>query len=224
MYYKVKKTIWKNRKINNFLKNSQKVVTNRGYLLTKLNSEKLIPIKNEIKEIKYHFENNKVSHQKYNIREFFLSEEANQYLEKLLLPYILHHEESFNYMRNLALDSNQLKLKKAWVNFQKKYEYNPLHTHKGILSFVIWIQIPYRITDEISYFNEEDYEYKKVNGMFTFYHTDSLGKIIPDNIPVDSTFNNKLLMFPSIMSHSVQPFYSSDEYRISISGNFVVDT
>lgn len=223
MVRKFKKTIWKNRKVNDFLKNSQKVITNRGYLLTKLNHEKLIPIISEIKEIQYHFETNELQ-KKYNIREFFLSEETNQYLEKLILPYILHHEESFNYMKNLALDANQLSLKKAWVNFQQKYEYNPLHTHKGILSFVIWIQIPYQIADEISYFHKEDYTYKKVNGMFTFYHTDSLGKIIPDNIPVDCTFNNKLLLFPSTMSHSVQPFYSSDDYRISVSGNFILVT
>ena len=28
-------------------------------------------------------------------------------------------------------------------------------------------------------------------------------------------------MFPSLLSHNVNPFYTSDEYRISIAGNLV---
>ena len=223
---KYKKSIWTNKKVNRIFKNSQKVVTTPfnsvGYLLTKLSDAKLTFIKNELDRIKFSFENSNSIKENINIREFFLSYESTTYLEKLIFPYILHYEESFNYIKNLSIDLTKLKLERPWVNFQRKHEYNPIHNHKGVLSFVIWIQIPYQINHEIDYFSKIDYDYKKVNGMFTFYHTDSLGKIIPQNLPVDRSFENKLLMFPSVMSHSVQPFYSSDEYRISISGNFVV--
>ena len=29
-----------------------------------------------------------------------------------------------------------------WVNYQKETEFNPLHTHHGVLSFVAWMKIP----------------------------------------------------------------------------------
>ena len=36
---------------------------------------------------------------------------------------------------------------------------------------------------------------------------------------VDKSFEGKILMFPSYMQHQVFPFYTSDDYRITISGN-----
>ena len=35
-----------------------------------------------------------------------------------------------------------------WVNFMKKHEYNPPHFHKGLVSWVIWYQIPYTFEEE----------------------------------------------------------------------------
>jgi hypothetical protein len=42
-------------------------------------------------------------------------------------------------------------------------------------------------------------------------------------VPVDKTFEGKMLFFPATLSHSVNPFYTSDDYRISIAGNIGVD-
>ena len=36
-----------------------------------------------------------------------------------------------------------IKLRNLWVNYQKQNEYNPIHTHSGIVSFVIFVDIPY---------------------------------------------------------------------------------
>jgi hypothetical protein len=33
-----------------------------------------------------------------------------------------------------------------------------------------------------------------------------------------------MIMFPSSLNHMVSPFYTSDEYRISISGNLIVSS
>jgi hypothetical protein len=35
-----------------------------------------------------------------------------------------------------------------WVNFQKKGEFQPIHNHSGMFSFVIWMDIPYHSKDE----------------------------------------------------------------------------
>ena len=36
----------------------------------------------------------------------------------------------------------KFKLTTLWVNYQKQFEFNPLHNHGGLYSFVIFIQIP----------------------------------------------------------------------------------
>ena len=108
----------------------------------------------------------------------------------------------------------------VWVNFQSKHEFNPAHDHSGVLSFVLWINIPYTIKEE----NEKSPGKKSkrpLSGHFGFYYTNILGQICFYDIPADTTMENCMLIFPSKLTHTVHPFYSSDEYRISVSGNIV---
>jgi len=35
-----------------------------------------------------------------------------------------------------------------WFNFQKKGQFLPQHTHDGLYSFSLWLQIPYEYEEE----------------------------------------------------------------------------
>lgn len=117
----------------------------------------------------------------------------------------------------------ELELTSLWVNKQKKYEFNPLHTHPSVLSFVIWVKIPYNLEDEINYFppvSGSSSDRGNVHtSKFCFVHLDILGMIKQIPVPVDSSYEGTIMMFPSSLNHMVYPFYTSDEYRISVSGN-----
>lgn len=121
----------------------------------------------------------------------------------------------------------KLQLTSLWANKQKKYEFNPLHTHPSVLSFVIWVKIPYRLEDEINYFPQitgTDLGSGNVHtSKFCFVYVDTLGNIKQLPIPVDSSYEGTLMMFPSALNHIVYPFYTSDEYRISVSGNIRIN-
>ena len=121
----------------------------------------------------------------------------------------------------------ELQLTSLWVNKQKKYEFNPLHTHPSVLSFVIWVKIPYRLEDEINYFppvsGSQSDRGDVHTSKFCFVFTDALGSIKQLPIPVDSSYEGTILMFPSVLNHIVYPFYTSDEYRISVSGNIRIN-
>jgi hypothetical protein len=87
------------------------------------------------------------------------------------------------------------------------------------LSFVIWISIPYDIKDEIS--QSPGAESKNpLAGHFSFHYTNSLGRICHQHIKADQTMENHFFLFPAQLNHSVAPFYTTDKYRISVSGNF----
>jgi hypothetical protein len=43
-------------------------------------------------------------------------------------------------------------------------------------------------------------------------------------LPVDKTWENVIVLFPAGLTHSVSPFYSSDDYRISVAGNIKFKT
>lgn len=156
-------------------------------------------------------------------REYQLSEEVNNKVETILLPYAKSYIESNKILfNNKSIDYDKLKLKSSWANFQSKHEFNPPHSHTGLISFVVWVKIPY------FYENEKKnpsvcYSNSPLAGCFQFLYTDALGRITPHIIQCDKTLENTMLMFPAELIHTVHPFYTSDEYRITVSGNFLIE-
>jgi len=139
---------------------------------------------------------------------------AKDLLESYLIELFHFYNESYNYT-NLVDQVNQpvpITLNNLWVNFQERGEFNPSHKHSGIMSFVIWLDIPYDIKEE-----------SKDAGTFEFVYTDILGNTIPYKIPVDKNFNGKIIMFPNRLMHSVYPYFSTEKQRITIAGNLALD-
>ena len=202
---------------------------NLGFITHKFTDAELDPIWDEVENISERLEisNEGSYHNRLagHIKHEYELTECKEYSEKLIFPYIEKYNEEFNYFKNFNfLTSNSLLcLDTYWVNFQKKNEYNPVHTHSGLMSFVIWLQIPYHISAEDSYQDiNNPQEVEKRNGRFAFLYTNSLGEIQAHNIPVDRTYNGTIAIFPSKMSHAVYPFFTSDDYRVTISGNFKI--
>ena len=124
-----------------------------------------------------------------------------------------------NYGGALTLGLNQL-----WINFQKKHEYNPIHNHSGILSFVIWYKIPYTFENETKHHYGSDDGSKCMHGKFSFVFPTSHNKrtnIYTDLLPIDKSKEGYVVIFPSSLNHMVYPFYSSDGYRITVAGNIM---
>lgn len=140
--------------------------------------------------------------------EGFVVSHANWFLDK------------FNLWPEVLTSSRQLKLKTLWVNFQQKYEFNPPHTHSGVISFVIWMRIPFNLKDEMDYFPRGTADQ---TSRFGFLTTTRLGQIQSTTIPIDKGFEGKICFFPSQTVHYVNPFYTSDGFRVSISGNLYYD-
>ena len=156
-----------------------------------------------------------------NIDESLILEDEEDTLLLFLTPVV---ERYLNTVRVKISDydkiSSELKLESLWVNYQKQHEFNPLHNHFGLISFVIWMKIP---TDW-----KEQHELpfaKNSNGPlasdFQFTYTDILGHVQDYPIPMDSDKEGVILLFPSRLRHQVYPFYNCDKERISISGNIV---
>jgi hypothetical protein len=103
-----------------------------------------------------------------------------------------------------------------WFNVQEKYEFIPNHIHNGIASFVIWVNIPYDVKQELLIGEHAS--------TFSFTYSSILGGIKNKMLPIDKSYEGKIIMFPSSLQHCVYPFYTSDDCRISISGNIQFDT
>ena len=127
----------------------------------------------------------------------------------------------------------QFALDSLWVNYQKKHEFNPLHHHSGLYSFIVFLKIPYDLNKELRVFNDTNKMIEKGElieaqdnnrtSKLTFVISDRLGDIQEHLIEVDKSFEGKMLMFPAKLNHQVYPFYTSNGYRITVSGNINLD-
>lgn len=114
-------------------------------------------------------------------------------------------------------------LDKFWVNFQNQTEFNPVHNHGGIFSFVIWMKIPtdWREQHKIPFVGNSN---APLASDFQFSYSDILGHHQTFNIMMDKSRENWMVIFPSALKHQVYPFYNCDEQRISISGNLSLNS
>jgi hypothetical protein len=119
-------------------------------------------------------------------------------------------EELKKHLYNMGEHVNKLDLNgDLWVNYQQATEFNPTHNHSGILSFVIYADIPEEIREE---YKNSPSGNTKTRGLiqFTSQFTNELLAFNP------STYT--ILIFESSHVHQVYPFYS-DNTRITIAGN-----
>lgn len=191
---------------------------NIGYLTRQLTVDELAPIWEEVSQIQLDFTSAEKFNQDLagNIKKEFLLINNLSYLENLLLPDAEDFVNHNNYKKEL---NSKLTLEYSWVNFQAKHEFNPTHSHAGVVSFVIWLKIPYSAEQEKTLGPGKESN-TNVPGHFEFLYTDTLGQIKSLLVACDQNMEGTLLMFPASLMHAVYPFYTTDEYRISISGNF----
>jgi len=156
-----------------------------------------------------------------------LNDTDNWFMINTLMPIIGKYKEIFE--KSLAVHNKIVFQKnipyaliKLWVNFQKQHEFNPMHNHSGVYSFVVFMKIPtdWREQHEIPFVKESNSP-KASN--FEFVYTDVMGTIGQYTYKLDSSFEGIMLFFPAEMMHTVYPFYNCEEERITISGNIVYD-
>lgn len=110
-----------------------------------------------------------------------------------------------------------------WVNYQKQGEFNPLHDHNGVYSFVIWMKIPTRFFEQNKNPIALHSNRPKISA-FEFRYTNTLGNISEFVYEMNPEIEGTMLFFPSKLMHQVNPFFNCDEERISISGNISINT
>lgn len=91
--------------------------------------------------------------------------------------------------------------------------------NNGVLLF--WVKIPYKLEEEDMLPNAANAS-ERVNGRFTFVYNTYWNSPKVYVLNVDKSYEGKCIMFPSTAIHSVNPFYTSNDVRISLAGNLRV--
>jgi len=156
-----------------------------------------------------------------------LNDTDNWFFINTCIPIIAKYKEFFKKSTSFnsqPISKNDLPygLDRFWVNFQKQHEFNPMHNHSGVYSFVVFMKIPtvWKEQCEIPFVKESN---SPKASAFEFVYIDIMGSIRQYAYCLDTSFEGIMLFFPAEMMHQVYPFYNCEEERITISGNIVYD-
>ena len=147
------------------------------------------------------------------------------FTENVLLECGIKYEKNYGniWSKVPITGSHPFTLSSMWVNYQKQYEFNPLHDHTGVFSFVIWMQIHTDYKDQKQISITKDSNVDVVSNFVLNYHN-TLGMIAQHVYAMSKEMEGTMLFFPSQLMHSVYPFFNCNKDRISISGNISIDT
>ena len=148
-----------------------------------------------------------------NIKEeYMLSDQIKSHVNRLMAPLVKEYGKRKPLPKHMTLGN-------VWVNLQRKHEFNPPHTHDGVLSFVIWLQLPYTFAEEDRVAPGAKAK-KPLSGRFSFYLPVG-DEVKTYHLESDQPNEGTAVIFPSNLSHAVNPFYSSDELRITVAANYL---
>jgi hypothetical protein len=191
---------------------------NLGILLADIPKDLLKEIKKEVRDVK--------NHKKYTtgissnkIAKHYSLIKTKSKLDEFLKICLNEYEKKYNYILDHASKTLNRKnidiiFTEAWFNIQKKGEFLSNHFHDGILSYSLWIDIPFE--------NNIDEKNEKFNSCFELMYTNIIGKIVSKKIFVDKSWEGKMILFPSTIIHCVYPFFKTKGDRVSVAGNMVI--
>ena len=148
-------------------------------------------------------------------REYEITHQpAKDELSNILGPMCQKYCEDMHY----TVEPRPMGLTTAWCNLQQSGEYFAAHTHNGVFSFALWLEVPFTQQDEREW-REARGKSGRETASFQFHYTDALGRITPNVLEVDRSWEREIVVFPGEMMHSVTPYYSTDARRVVVSGN-----
>lgn len=196
---------------------------NKGWLEIKLSTKVLTYLNKLIKNKKENYNKDLAG----NIDEsYVLKDENHLFFNTVLVDCIMEYIKEFKEkgsVPNILTQECKYTLSNMWVNYQKKHEFNPLHNHAGVFSFVIWMHIPSSYKEESSLKFVKHANHKPV-ASFEFIAVNMLGHITSHIYHLGPQYEGTMLFFPSQLHHQVYPFYTSNEKRITISGNIKLNS
>ena len=158
-------------------------------------------------------------------RSYRIMDRGNWFFNNTIRELCKIYGEEFGNLGAMAPNNQDhpYYMREMWVNYQKQGEFNPLHNHTGVYSFVVWMKIP---TDhkQQKKLPQAIASNSDAVSNFEFSYANILG--IPSSmfIRMSPEKEGTMMFFPSDLRHQVYPFYDCDEDRISISGNILLNT
>ena len=155
-------------------------------------------------------------------QQWMLIDDDNRFQKEVLNPIIQEYVADYGFPETLKTTHiHDLTFQKFWANYTGKGEYQALHNHDAIWSFVIWLKLPAVANVEQSV---KDAMHPDA-GDFILTYSDIIGRTRKVNWKLEKQYNEgHMLLFPSDLYHAVYPHFQTDEKRLSLAGDIVINS
>jgi len=146
--------------------------------------------------------------------QFLYPVNVQNWFYKEITPILQAYREGHCKYHGIENLNVELSFDDLWVNYMKAGDFNPMHTHGGDYSFVIFLQVPDKLKQEM-----RDFEGTSAKpGMLMFEYTQQAKPRWATTGTAIAPETGDMYIFPALLQHWVAPFKSKIE-RISVSGN-----
>jgi len=146
--------------------------------------------------------------------QFLYPVEVQNWFYKEITPILQAYREGHCKYHGIENLNIELSFDDLWINYMKAGDFNPMHTHGGDYSFVIFLQVPDKLKQEM-----RDFEGTSAKpGMLMFEYTQQAKPRWATTGTAIAPETGDMYIFPALLQHWVAPFKSKVE-RISVSGN-----
>ena len=134
-------------------------------------------------------------------QQWMLIDDDNRFQKEVLNPIIQEYVADYGFPEKLKTTHiHDLTFQKFWANYTGKGEYQALHNHDAIWSFVIWLKLPAVANVEQSV---KDAMHPDA-GDFILTYSDIIGRTRKVNWKLEKQYNEgHMLLFPSDFYHAV---------------------
>ena len=146
--------------------------------------------------------------------QFLYSVETQNWFYEQINPILNAYRDGHCKYHGIDDLSVELAFDDLWVNYMKPGDFNPIHTHGGDYSFVLFLDVPKKLMKE-----QEEFEGTSAKpGMLMFEYTQQAKPRWATTGSAIKPQTGDFFMFPALLQHWVCPF-KSKVTRISVSGN-----
>ena len=154
-------------------------------------------------------------------KQFPINDDENLFQNNVLKPCTDKYFETYGCPFKLkTTHSHELAFSRFWCRASLDGDYQSIHDHQGIFTFVVWLTVPFEGKDE----RQVQAGFRPEASDFVLVYPDTCGQLQKRNFVLGKGAEGKMLFFPSDINHIVYPHYTTQEYRIALAGDVALNS
>tara|TARA_B100002019_G_C21075439_1_gene501133 strand:+ start:77 stop:724 length:648 start_codon:yes stop_codon:yes gene_type:complete len=141
--------------------------------------------------------------------------------KNVLMPMVEEYFKQFDVpFSHKTSNYHGLVLNRLWTRASTEGDYQSLHDHQGVFTFVVWMKVPFDGEDE----HTVQGGFRPYASDFGLVYTNTCGSLSKQHWTLTPKMEGTILLFPSDINHIVYPHFTTKEYRISVAGDIALNS